>query len=77
MTDTAGERGCGADGCYEHHADGHHALPGFEPDAGDVNGQSVTLVIYDEVADPPPVHVHRWAYLVDGRQACGYCGAPR
>jgi hypothetical protein len=20
---------------------------------------------------------HRWAWLVDGRQACGYCGRPR
>ena len=30
---------------------------------------------------PPPhpceIGQHRWAWLVDGRQACGYCGRPR
>ena len=33
-----------------------------------------------QITDPPraePHHVHRWAYLTGGGQACGVCGAPR
>lgn len=42
---------------------------------------SADLVIYVGSTSKPPTRaelcargVHRWAWLVDGRQACGYCG---
>lgn len=46
-------------------------------------GAVVNVVIH--VDPPPPARIlnpcdlgqHRWAWLVDGRQACGYCGKPR
>ena len=41
------------------------------------------LVVHISEPSPPrtlhPCEIgkHRWAWLVDGRQACGYCGRPR
>ena len=36
----------------------------------------IVVVIYEP--DPPrPVHVHRWAWRVDGAQECYDCGARR
>lgn len=40
------------------------------------------VIHVDQPKPPRPQHPceigrHRWAWLVDGRQACGYCGKPR
>lgn len=44
--------------------------------------QAVTIVVTEAPPAPALAHPcatgrHRWAWLVDGRQACGYCGKPR
>lgn len=53
------------------------AEPGLEEEAEAV----IEIVIYEK-PQARPLHPcelghHRWAWLVDGRQACGYCGVLR
>lgn len=51
----------------------------------DETGTWCSKDIIEQHIDPPaprtphPCEIgrHRWAWLVDGRQACGYCGKPR
>ena len=42
---------------------------------------SEITVNFDATPNPDPdpcyLNAHRWAWLVDGRQACGYCGVMR
>lgn len=55
----------------------------FGPDQKPGPPGAINVVVHQSKPEPPaPVHPcklgqHRWAWLADGGQACGYCGRPR
>lgn len=58
-------------------AHGMHMPP--DPRGGQVARQSITVNTdpSPRLVDPCAAGHHRWAWLTDGGQACGYCGQPR